>query len=170
MNPASSPTQEFEMQAIQDPRQLRNCFGQFTTGVTVVTYELDGEWRGATVNSFTSVSLDPPLVLVSIAKSAKASAALEGRSFSVNVLAKEQHEVALQFAGKPREGIDVGWIEGEIAPRLAGALAWFECKPWCQYDGGDHILFVGEVAQYAARPAEPLVFYAGSFRSVAMAA
>lgn len=152
------------MHSHPDPRHLRNCFGQFATGVTVVTYEADGIPRGATVNSFTSVSLDPPLVLVSIAKSARTCTALERKAFAVNVLARDQCDLAMQFAGKPRDGVEIGWLDGDLAPRLNGALAWFECRPWCQYDGGDHVLFVGEVTHYDARPAEPLVFHAGGFR------
>lgn len=152
------------MQTLQDPRWLRDCFGQFTTGVTVVTYEIDGTPRGATVNSFTSVSLDPPLLLVSIAKSARTCMALEGKPFVVNVLARDQRDVAMQFAGKPSESTEVRWVDGEIAPRLAGAVAWFECRPWNQYDGGDHVLFVGEVSHCDTRTADPLLFHAGKFR------
>lgn len=149
-----------------NPRWLRDCFGQFTTGVTVVTYESNGEARGATVNSFTSVSLDPPLLLVSIARSARTCEALDGKPFVVNVLAREQQQVAMQFAGKPREDVDINWVDGELAPRLDGSVAWFECRPWKQYDGGDHVLFVGEVTRCELGAAEPLLYFGGKFRAI----
>ena len=155
------------MQKFFDSRWLRDCFGQFATGVTVVTYKSDeGEARGVTLNSFTSVSLEPALLLVSIAKSARACAALEGKSFAVNVLAREQREIAMQFAGRPSDGLEIGWVDGELAPRLDGALAWFECRPWNQYDGGDHVLLVGEVTRCEARKTEPLLYFGGQFHSV----
>lgn len=142
---------------------LRSCLGRFATGVTVVTYAVDGEPRGATVNAFSSVSLDPPLVLVSIARTAKACPLLEGSPFCVNVLAADQVGIALNFAGKPLD-TPVHWDEGVVAPRLREPHAWLECTPWRSYDGGDHVLYLGEVQQLAIRSSsEPLLFYAGSF-------
>jgi flavin reductase (DIM6/NTAB) family NADH-FMN oxidoreductase RutF len=157
------------MQVHQDPRRLRNCFGQFPTGVTVVTYEADGEPRGATVNSFTSVSIDPPLLLVSLARSARSCSALPDRPFTVNVLAEDQLDLALHFAGRTRAGFEVPWVDGAAVPRLRDVVAWFECRPWNHYDGGDHELFVGEVTQYDSRRAKPLMFFGGDFRSVGLA-
>ena len=151
-----------------DPRELRNTFGNFTTGVTVVTYEAEGRTYGATVNSFTSVSMDPPLVLVSLMKTSKAGAALADRPFTINILAKEQLPHALQFAGKPQDGLEIAWDREHAAPRIAGSHAWFVCRPWQQYDGGDHVLAVGEVTAFGHRPeAEPLVFYKGGWRDLA---
>ena len=147
-----------------DPRQLRSCFGHFATGVTVVSYELDGERRGATVNGFTSVSLDPPLILVSFARTAKACGALEGRPFVVNVLAESQLDLALHFAGRPKEGFTPPWVDRAAVPRLRGGVAWLECEPWKSYDGGDHVLYIGEVTHYDSRRGSPLLFYVGNFR------
>ncbi|HEY8343101.1 MAG TPA: flavin reductase family protein [Calditerricola sp.] len=146
-----------------DTRQLRNCFGRFATGVTVVTYPAEGERYGITVNAFTSVSLDPPLLLVSIDRRAKACGKLEGRPFTVNILAADQQDVALHFAGRPQEGLALQWEEGELAPRLGGVLAWIECAPWRAYDGGDHVLYLGEIRNFAYRDGEPLLFYSGKF-------
>ncbi|WP_205761614.1 flavin reductase family protein [Arthrobacter mobilis] len=150
-----------------DARELRNTFGNFATGVTVVTYEHEGQVLGATVNSFTSVSMEPALVLVSLMRSSKAGQLLDGRPFAINILNDAQHATALQFAGKPQDGHAIEWnLDGE-APRLADSLAWFTCRPWRQYDGGDHVLVVGEVAGFGHRPdAEPLVFYRGGWRAV----
>ena len=152
-----------------DTRQLRGCFGQFATGVTVVSYEAEGEFRGATVNSFTSVSMDPPLILVSLARTARACAALPGKPFAINVLAEDQVDLALHFAGRPKPDLAVPWSEGADVPRLRGVVAWLECKPWTIYEGGDHVLVVGEVVHYDSRRKRPLVFYSGNFRTVGLA-
>lgn len=157
------------MQATQDPRQLRSCFGHFATGVTVVSYAADGEGRGATVNSFTSVSMEPPLILVSLARTARSCAVLPDKPFVVNVLAEDQLDLALHFAGRTRPGFEVPWADGADVPRLRGVVAWFECRPWATYEGGDHVLFVGEIVHYDSRRAKPLVFYTGDFRSVGLA-
>jgi flavin reductase len=149
-----------------DKRELRYCFGRFATGVTVVTYATEEERFGITVNSFTSVSLDPPLLLVSIDRKAKASNKLEGTPFVVNILAADQEEIAMHFAGRPKDGIEIKWQDGEYVPRLADALAWFECKPWKAYDGGDHVLYLGEIQNFQYRDDQPLVFYTGKFTSL----
>ncbi|MDI3327513.1 MAG: flavin reductase family protein [Alicyclobacillaceae bacterium] len=149
-----------------DSRELRYCFGRFATGVTVVTYAAAGERYGITVNSFTSVSLDPPLLLVSIDRRAKACSKLEGTPFAVNILAADQQELALHFAGRPQEGLVVEWEEGEVAPRLGGVLAWIECRPWRAYDGGDHVLYLGEIEDFHYREGQPLIFYTGKFTSL----
>lgn len=149
-----------------DPRHLRNCLSRFATGVTVVSYDVDGEARGATVNAFTAVSLDPPLVLVSLARTSRAAQHVDHGPFAVNVLRADQIDVAMQFAGRPRAGARVRWQhdghDGR-APQLADTVATFQCRPWATYDGGDHVLVVGEVVTAEARPGEPLLFTGGSF-------
>lgn len=149
-----------------DTRRLRNVMGEFATGVTVVTYrDADGVPRGATVNSFTSVSMDPPLVLVSVHRQAKACAGLSDAGFTVNILAANQLDLALHFAGKPNPTLDVPWVdESSAAPRLRGTSAWIQCRPWQTYDGGDHVLVVGEVVCHDSRRIEPLMFHQGDFR------
>lgn len=145
-----------------DSRELRSCFGRFATGVTVVTYSAEGERYGITVNSFTSVSLDPPLLLVSIDRRAKACGKLEGKPFAVNILAADQRDLAMHFAGRTHDGLDVKWEEGEVASRLGGVLAWIECLPWKSYDGGDHVLYLGEIKNFHYRDGDPLIFYGES--------
>src|SRR5690625_7466554 len=120
-----------------DIRNLRNCFGHFATGVTIVTWNDDkGYRRGITINSFTSVSLDPPLVLISIDKNTKAFNDLQNRAFVINILSANQISLALQFAGKHQEGLDVEWLEvSNDGPRLANTVGTLGCTPWKQYDG-----------------------------------
>jgi flavin reductase (DIM6/NTAB) family NADH-FMN oxidoreductase RutF len=153
-----------------DSKALRKCLGLFATGVTVVTYELHGQIRGLTVNAFTAVSLDPPLILVSLdRRHSSASRNLEGQPFAVNVLKVSQQELAMHFAGKPQDGLDIPWTipQSNRPPRLSNCAALFDCKPWRSYDGGDHVLFLGEVEQMElADDAEPLIFYQGRFRAV----
>lgn len=148
-----------------DARDLRNCFGSFATGVTVVTWtDDDNNRRGITINSFTSVSLDPPLVLISIDKNTKAYHDLKNRPFVINILSSEQKLHALQFAGRPQEDLTVEWEEdSNIGPRLKGTIGRIECTPWAEYDGGDHLLFVGKVEDFAYCEKDSLLFYKGQF-------
>lgn len=149
-------------------RSLRNALGTFASGVTIVTYNDGEEIRGATVNSFTSVSMDPPLVLVSFRREAKAADKLHNRPFAINVLREGQDALAMHFAGRPslsRE--DIRWETNGLAPRLQDSLAYFICTPWNQYDGGDHILILGQIDTYHRHEEhEPLVFYRGGWKSL----
>lgn len=148
-----------------DVKELRNCFGNFATGVTVITWRDDhGERCGITVNSFTSVSLDPALVLVSIAKNAKACEALKNRPFVINVLSESQEAYAWQFAGRPNENLMIEWEDDcNGIPRLKNTLAMMECSPWTKYEGGDHILYIGKVESFSQSDAEGLLFFRGKF-------
>ncbi|WFB06102.1 flavin reductase family protein [Streptomyces sp. LX-29] len=153
-----------------DPRRLRTCLGHFATGVTVVTCDAGGVPHGATVNAFTAVSLDPALVLVSLHRDSKAARHLGGRPFTVNVLHEAQHDLALHFAGRAPAPVTPHWEPSApgLAPRLAGSLATLACSPWAEYDGGDHVLFLGRVEEFAHRAdAGPLVFHQGGFRALA---
>ncbi|MER7406687.1 flavin reductase family protein [Streptomyces sp. NPDC000070] len=153
-----------------DPQHLRTCLGCFATGVTVVNCAVGDTPHGATVNAFTAVSLDPPLVLVSLDRASKTARLLPGRPFTVNVLSEEQHDLALWFAGRPQTATPPPrWqpAPGHLAPALRGSLATFFCSPWASHDGGDHVLFLGRVEHAAQRPdAHPLLFYRSAFHSV----
>ncbi|SFI78589.1 flavin reductase family protein [Thermoflavimicrobium dichotomicum] len=149
-----------------DTRDFRNCLGSFATGVTVVTCKTDIGTRGFTANSFTSVSLDPPLILVSVDRKIKACSYMKDNSFAVNILRGDQEKVALHFAGRPQEQLDLQWEEGEFAPYLANSLATIECVPWRAYDGGDHVLYLGEVKNYWYVEGDALGFYKGKFFTV----
>ncbi|TCK27592.1 flavin reductase family protein [Pseudonocardia endophytica] len=147
-----------------DPRELRRCLGHFATGVTVVTCEgNEVEPHGATVNAFTAVSLDPPLVLVSLDRRSRVCGLVEQRPFTVNVLEAGQRDLALHFAGSPNQ--DVDWIAdgGSGAPALDGALAHIACIPWRHHDGGDHVLYLGQIEAFRIHEGRPLLFHAGKF-------
>jgi flavin reductase (DIM6/NTAB) family NADH-FMN oxidoreductase RutF len=149
-----------------ESRHLRRSVGQFVTGVTVVTYEVAGNPRGVTVNSFTSVSVDPPLILVSIARTARAATGLRGSPLVVNVLAADQHDLARHFAGQHQDGLEIPWSEHHHPPRLRGAVAWLECRPYAEMEAGDHILFLSRVTAHRTLSREPLLFRTGEFRLV----
>jgi flavin reductase len=145
-------------------QHFRGSLGRFATGVAVVTFDTDQGRHGITVNSFTSVSLEPPLVLVSIARTTKSHDELAGKPFTVNVLGAEQRALASNFAGKPTG--EPRWIEGTVAPRLAGVLSYFECTPWAAYDGGDHTLYLGKVVSFDYRAGDALGFVNGQFTTI----
>lgn len=135
-----------------DPRALRNAFGAFATGVTVVTSRTaDGAPIGFTANSFASVSLDPPLLLVCLAKSSRNYANMTGAAgFAVNVLAEDQKDVSNTFA-KPVEDrfAAVDWRDGPAgSPVFAGAAAWFDCRTDRIVDAGDHAILIGRVVGF----------------------
>lgn len=145
-----------------DTRELRRSFGRFATGVTVVTYSDDyGVEHGITVNSFTSISLDPPLLMVSIDRKTNSHDQLNDRSFVVNVLAADQEAICWQFAGRPQEGLVLPWVKTPCGPRLDGSIAHFECKPWKAYDAGDHTLYLGEITEFAHKEGDALGFFGG---------
>ncbi|MDA3626037.1 flavin reductase family protein [Saccharopolyspora sp. WRP15-2] len=149
-----------------DHRELRNGLGRFATGVTVVTCRNhEGQPHGATVNAFTAVSLDPALCQVTLTRKSKACAYLDGAPFAVNVLAEDQLATAWHFAGRPQEP-QPEWVETPLAPVLVGNAATLTCRPWRTYDGGDHLIVIGEIAAIEVAEAEPLLFYAGGFRAL----
>jgi flavin reductase len=155
--------------SILGPQHLRSCLSRFVTGVAVVSYRAEREVRGLTVNSFTSVSLEPPLILVSLARSAKAVEHLNRVPFTINVLKASQVDIALQFAGRPRDSVRVEWQStgDDLAPTLKGALVTFRCRPWQFYDGGDHMLQLGQVIDADIHgDGEPLLFDRGRFATV----
>ena len=149
-----------------EARHFRRSVGQFVTGVTVVTYESEGRPRGVTVNSFISVSIDPPLILVSIARGARAASGLSGSPLVVNVLAADQPDLARHFAGQPQDGLEIPWSQHHSPPRLRGAVAWIECQPYAEVEAGDHILFLGRVTSHRTLSKDPLLFQTGRFRLV----
>lgn len=154
--------------AVLDARAFRDALGQFATGVAIVTARgEDGERVGATVSSFNSVSLDPPLVLWSLDRSARSRAAFESSThFAVHVLTLEQRELAQLFARRGADKFaDLQCREGlGGVPVLEKCAACFECETRHRYDGGDHIIFVGEVLQFERLAGSPLLFHGGAFR------
>ena len=151
-----------------DRRDYRRALGQFATGVTVVTARAsDGRKVGVTVNSFSSVSLDPPLILWSISRQAPSFTDFGNAThFAVNILESRQHHLSRQFSTPlPDKFAGVEFEEGTGGvPLLHGAIAQFVCRKIRQYDGGDHMILVGEVEQYKYNEGEPLVFHSGRYR------
>ena len=152
-------------------RLLRHALGLFPTGVAVVTSTTRAGVRlGATVSSFSSVSLDPPLVLFSMARGANSFDAWNSvDAFAVNILNELQTDISTRFSRAKSDkwsGLNPQISEATGAPLLGDALAWFDCKTWARYDGGDHIILVGEIVSYAHRTgdnARPLVFFASNY-------
>lgn len=162
-NPAEAPVSTLDKQAF-----CRTC-GRFATGVTVATVlDRSGAPHGMTANSFTSVSLDPPLLLVCIARTAGTAAALEAAShFAVNVLQIGQQPASNRFAGKGQDRFaTTAWERGKCGPPvLCGSLGTFECERHAVHDGGDHFILVGRVvrATFDSRR-DPLLYFRGKYR------
>jgi crotonobetainyl-CoA:carnitine CoA-transferase CaiB-like acyl-CoA transferase/flavin reductase (DIM6/NTAB) family NADH-FMN oxidoreductase RutF len=155
-----------------DARALRSAFGAFATGVTVITTrQADGTPRGFTANSFTSVSLDPPLLLVCLAKSAHSCEVFAGAPhFAVNVLGEDQKAVSGLFASRaPDKFQQCDWAPGHAGvPVLSGALAQFVCARHRLVDAGDHLVLIGRVEDFAATEGRPLGYFRGSYFSIGL--
>lgn len=155
-----------------DLRDFRSALGQFATGVTVITTVTpDGRRVGMTANSFTSVSMDPPLVLWCPGKRVPSLEAFsESSHFAINVLSSGQQLLSRQFA-TPAEDKFVGVAVSEgVAglPILEGTVATFQCRTVARHDAGDHVIYVGEVEEYRHSSGPPLVFHAGAYRETAL--
>ncbi|MFG3497069.1 flavin reductase family protein [Streptomyces sp. NPDC047928] len=167
----ASPGPPDGLHDFDDPDTLRGVLGRFTTGVTVVTAMTPHGPVGMTANSFSSVSLDPPLVLFSVARRSQLSDHLtRADAFAVNILNAGQRELSARFArpGLNRFG-DTDWRLGTTgSPVLPGALGVVECRPSEVHAGGDHLITVGRVVEaYANEPAdEPLLFFRGAYREL----
>ncbi len=151
--------------ASSNPGDLRAALGRYATGVTVVTTTGDRGPVGITANSFTSVSLDPPLVLWCPARnSARFSAFAAARHFAIHVLAADQLDLCRRFAraGGDFAGLDIG-ATPEGLPLLPGCLARFDCSAEAAHEGGDHAILVGRVLRVAMRDGEPLLFWGGRY-------
>lgn len=150
-----------------DPKDLRTAFGTFMTGVTVVTTrEPNGSLRGFTANSFSSVSLDPPLLLVCLNKAAASCDAFTNAStFAVNILSEQQKAVSGNFASKrPDKFADAAYSDSASGnPILDGSVAWFDCERHNVVDAGDHIILIGRVTSYAHTDASPLGYARGGY-------
>ena len=150
-----------------DLRRLRDCFGRFATGVTIIT-TIDSEGRptGLTANSFSSVSLDPPLILWSLDKrSSQIDAFRDAKHYAINVLAADQIDLSNLFATPDEDrfsGLNYSAGVGG-APLLADCAAWIECESSVTYDGGDHLIFIGEVQRFDHSDRPALLFFGGRY-------
>jgi len=150
-----------------DARELRNALGHFATGVTVVTtLGPAGERIGVTVNSFAALSLDPPLVLWSLAKKSWSLPAFQTTNhFCIHVLAHDQQAVSDRFAKAGEDkfaGSEIGAGLGGV-PLLPHCMAVFQCSVEYRYEGGDHIILIGRVEHLTTRSTAPLLFYRGRY-------
>ena len=154
----------------RDPKALRNAFGAFATGVTVVTTrQPDGTPRGFTANSFTSVSLDPPLLLVCLAKTAhSADTFATAPHFAVNILAEDQKAVSGLFASRaPDKFAQCAWTPGPAdMPLIDGALASFTAARHQLVDAGDHLILIGRIEAFSTSEGQPLGYFRGNYFSI----
>lgn len=155
-----------------DQRAFRNALGSYMTGVTVIaTLQSDGAPRGFTANSFSSVSLDPPLIQVSIAKTAASYATFaSAQHFSVSVLAESQQDVSRLFASRaPDKFSNVAWRKGPTgSPLIDGAVAWFDCRAHDVVVAGDHAILIGEVIGFDSSTTGPLGYCQGAYVSLGL--
>ncbi|HYI16163.1 MAG TPA: flavin reductase family protein [Thermomicrobiales bacterium] len=156
-----------------DPAAFRRVMGQFATGVTVITVQHGDHIHGMTANAFTSVSLDPPLVLFCVTTSARMAALIgEVPGFAINILAEDQQPVSRQFAGSNKDNLDraVALQRGPIAPLIEGSLAAVSCTTESIHEGGDHWIVVGRVVSVHESPdgllRDPLVFFRSRYQEL----
>lgn len=158
------------------PGDFRAALGQFASGITIMSTLQDGVAHAMTANAFTSVSLDPPLVLVCVDKGVRMhDAVLDCGFWAVSVLTDSQEPLAERFARSGRDLLTqfdgVATVAGPKSgcPVIVGALSWLECRTWASYDGGDHTIVVGEVLSLGVdEPGDPaaLIYYAGKYRAL----
>ncbi|MEH7083226.1 flavin reductase family protein [Neobacillus drentensis] len=150
-----------------DDRLFRNAMGKFATGVTVIATDVEGDVHGMTANAFMSVSLSPKLVVISIGEKARILEKIKlSQAFSVNILAADQQELSMIFAGQIKEPREVSFDRLDGKPVLAGAVAQIACEVSAEHVEGDHTLFIGKVTDIKLEDAEPLLFYSGRYRTL----
>lgn len=150
--------------------ELRNALGNFATGVCVVVAENeDHQYVGMTINSFSSVSLDPSLVLWSIKRESHSySLFSQAEKYVINVLSNDQRAISSKYAryGDHLIGDDEILMNG-VTPVIRGSISYFECKKWCSLEAGDHDVLIGKVNKFDARwDQEPLIFFNGQYREI----
>ena len=153
-----------------DPLSFRRACSRFATGITIATVlGSDGLPQGFTANSFTSVSVEPPMVLLCIDRGANVLPHFQGApQFGINVLSASQKELSMRFATRGQDRFEgVVWRTGAgPSPILAGALAHFECVTRQVWEAGDHLVFLGEVVAAQHDDGAPLVYYASAYREL----
>jgi flavin reductase (DIM6/NTAB) family NADH-FMN oxidoreductase RutF len=150
-----------------DDRLFRTAMGKFATGVTVIATDVEGDVHGMTANAFMSVSLSPKLVVISIGEKARILEKIkQSQTFSVNILAADQQELSMIFAGQIKEPREVIFDRLDGKPVLSGAVAQIACEVSKEHVEGDHTLFIGRVTDIKLEDAEPLLFYSGRYRTL----
>jgi flavin reductase (DIM6/NTAB) family NADH-FMN oxidoreductase RutF len=149
-----------------DSKEFRNTLGRFGSGITIVTTVDEGEVHGMTANAFVSVSLDPPLVLVSIDHKTRMHQVLpRTQKYGISILKHDQPEVSQHFAGRPLEKSPEFFWQDEI-PLIKDSVAYLVCDVVDQHIVGDHTLYIGNVKWISYEEEEPLIFYGGKYRSL----
>src|SRR5438067_898631 len=150
-----------------DDRQFRNAMGKFATGVTVIATEVDGGVHGMTANAFMSVSLNPKLVVISLAEKAQMLEKIKrSKTFSVNILADNQQELSMVFAGQIKDHEEIVFEHLDGKPVIPNAVAQIACEVSAEHVEGDHTLIIGKVTDVHLEESEPLIFYSGRYRSL----
>jgi flavin reductase (DIM6/NTAB) family NADH-FMN oxidoreductase RutF len=153
-----------------DAQELRRVMGHFATGVTVITTtDKDGNPQGLTANAFMSLSLNPPLVVISVDKNATCYSCFEpNNGFTVNFLSEDQEEISRRFATKGAEKFaNLKWHPASNGTALIdGALGYVECNVTQCHDGGDHTIVIGEIVNLAASGDRPLLFFKGKYQKL----
>ena len=155
-----------------DPKLFRDVMGHFATGVTVVSYVGDGQARGMTANAFMSVSLDPPLAMISVRRAGRfVGAVREGDRFGVNFLLESQQALSAHFGGRPVADMADPFEDRDGVPLIRDSLAQLVLRTVVVHEAGDHLLYIGELEHMAlGRERKPLVFYSGTYKQVEMQA
>ena len=155
---------------MDEMKEFRQCLGKFATGVTVVTCtDDDGRPYGITANSFSSVSLEPRLILWNIAKvSNSLQAFLDAEYFAINILTADQQDLSSHFAKSDHTLFDEIEIDrsAQNVPLIPDSLACFECRTQQIHDCGDHFIVIGEVLRFASTDADPLLFFGGTYAAI----
>jgi flavin reductase (DIM6/NTAB) family NADH-FMN oxidoreductase RutF len=154
--------------------EFRKAMGSFATGVTIITLDLEGEVQGMTANAFSSVSLDPPLLLVCVDHSARTHAHMHAKKrFGINILAEHQREISEYYARpvhtheRAEEAAGARFDRtAQGTPILHGALAYLECRLQSAEEAGDHTVFIAEVEDVVVRQGEPLLYFRGRYRKM----
>lgn len=148
-----------------DARQFRSVLGRFATGVTIITAELGDQIHGMTANAFMSVSLEPPLIVVSVSNRARMNELLTvGCNLGVSVLGEDQEQLSNHFAGRPIEGLNIQFMKAMGTPLIEEAIAHLVAQVVAIHPAGDHTLHVAEVQYFDWRGGRPLLFYGGKYR------
>ncbi len=153
---------------------FRKALGSFATGVTVITVDYEGEVHGMTANAFTSVSLDPQLILVCVDQRARTHAHLHSKKrFGINILSEEQQRISEYYASPARDHDQAEEFANASfdrtqhgTPVLHGALAYLECKLHTAQDAGDHTIFIAEVEDVVVRQGNPLLYFRSQYRDL----
>lgn len=151
-----------------DSKLFRSTMGLFATGVTVISYKAGDMEAGMTANAFMSVSLDPPLVMISVRKVSRFNEHMQcGTRYGVNFLAEEQQDISNHFGGRPVEGINVPFITRQSTPLIDGSLAHIVARVVEVHPAGDHLVYIGHIEYlHIGEQRRPLVFYSGKYKQI----